>query len=156
MFTNLADLCYANLKLKPTMKKFNVILILALAFVMAACGSKGEKAAEKKEAAVEAQVAEAFPVDYPQEVTLPNGFSPSNISEGDGVSSVFGGGERTFKSFRIEKMMPQNRAELVEHYKKLVEDLEMEGNWDFFDDGLGATGTFTKDNLELEIGRAHV
>ena len=133
------------------MKKFGVLLILAVALLCFACGQKTKKEETTNEASTEKVAELKFPEGYPQEETLPEGFTPNNISEGEGSVSGGGMGERTYKSFKIEKMMPQNRAEMVMHYRTLTEEQEWQGNWDIFDDGLGATGTFTKGNMELEV-----
>ncbi len=133
------------------MKTTRVLLILAVALLCFACGQKSKKDESKSETIIEKVAEPVFPEGYPQEVTLPEGFTPSNISEGEGSVSGGGKGERTFKSFKIEKMMPQNRAELVTHYQTLTNDLQWQGSWDLFDDGLGATGTFIKGNMEMEV-----
>lgn len=132
------------------MKNLRLLFVLVLSLLVFACAQKGEKKVEKEETVIEIAKEESFPDGYPQEITLPEGFTPRNISEGEGFSTGFKG-DRTFKTYRIEKMMPKDRAELVEHYKKLVEEQDWQGNWRFFDDGLGASGTFTKGNMEIEV-----
>jgi hypothetical protein len=132
------------------MKNLNLLFVLILSLLVFACAQKGEKKVEKEEVIIELTKEESFPDGYPQEITLPEGFKPRNISEGEGLSTGWKG-DRTYKTYRIEKLMPKNRAVLIEHYKKIVEEQGWQGDWNFFDDGLGASGTFTKGNMEIEV-----
>lgn len=132
------------------MKKLRLLFVLVLSLLIFACVQKGEKKVENEEVVIEVAEGESFPDGYPQEITLPEGFTPRNVSTGEG-SSLGAKGNRTYKTYRIEKMMPENRAELVEHYKKIVEEQGWQGNWNFFDDGLGASGTFEKEDMEIEV-----
>ena len=133
------------------MKKLRFLFILALSLVVFACGQKGEKKVEKEEIVTTvSEDEESFPEGYPEEFILPEGFTPGDVKTGEG--SITGGGEtRTYKTFFIEKMMPNDRGVLVEHFKKLSEDQGWQGDWRFYDDGLGASGTFKVGEKEVEV-----
>lgn len=132
------------------MKKLQFLFVLVLSIIVFACGQKGEKKTIEEEVTVKVTDEETFPADYPEEISLPEGFTPGNVKTGEG--SVTGSeGTRTYKAYIIEKMMPKDRAMLVEHYKKIVAEQGWQGEWKFFDDGLGASGTFAKERMEIEV-----
>ena len=134
------------------MRKLQILFLLFAGMLMVSCAQKKEKVIEEEVKVVKEEPSEdAFPEGYPESIALPEGFTPSKISTGEGTVSGGGEGERTYVSYKIDKMMPKNREVLVEHYKKIVEEQQWQGEWNFFDDGLGASGVFTKDNMQLEV-----
>lgn len=133
------------------MKKLRILTILLLSLLVFACGQKGEKKVEKEEIITTVvDEEESFPEGYPEEFTLPEGFTPGDVKTGKG-SVTSAEGTRTYKTYFIEKMMPKDRGTLVEHYKKLSEDQGWQGDWRFYDDGLGASGTFIVGEKEVEV-----
>lgn len=132
------------------MKRLEIIFLITMALLLSACGSNGEKKTEKEKVTVEKADEESFPEGYPEEITLPEGFTPRDVKTGEG-SVTSSEGKRTYKTYIIEKMMPKERAMLVEHYKKIVEEQGWQGDWRFYDDGLGASGTFKKEGMEIEV-----
>jgi hypothetical protein len=136
------------------MKKTAILTAMALLALLTSCGSGSNSEANKEEAIkdvpVETVKEESFPVGYPQEIALPEGFKPSQIRTGEG-SRTNAEGTITYKTYLFDKMMPENRAELISHYQKIVEEQQWEGDWRISDEGQTGSGTFVKDNMELEI-----
>ena len=91
-----------------------------------------------------------FPEGYPAELTLPPGFKASQVKSGSGSSSGMGG-DRTFKSYEIWKMMPKNAPEIIDHYKKLLADLGYEGVWKGDGVNESARGQFKKGQNEITL-----
>ncbi len=136
------------------MKTALILPAIALLALLISCGNNSNNQAEKdkakKDVPLETAQEESFPDGYPQEIALPEGFRPGQIRTGDG-SRTNAEGTQTYKTFVFDKMMPENRAELISHYQKIIEEQQWNGEWRISDEGLAGSGTFSKDNMELEI-----
>lgn len=137
------------------MKRLTVLLsVVILSVFLWSCGKSdsadkiGDQTTTEKQKIVEAKP--KLPEGYPAELTIPPGFKPINIKMGNG-RSIGADGEKTYKSYEIWKMMPNNAPEIIEHYKKLLADLEYEGGWK--GDGINesARGTFKKGQNEITL-----
>jgi hypothetical protein len=136
------------------MKKVAIFPAIALLALMMSCGNSTNSEVEKEEVTTDAQAEKveegSFPPGYPQEITLPEGFEPRHVKEGEGTR-VDSEGKVTYKTFSFDKMMPKNRAELITHYQKIVEEQQWDGQWRIIDEGETGSGTFKKDNMEMAI-----
>lgn len=132
------------------MKKLTLIVVIIVSVAIWSCGNSDS--AEKT--TTENQKVEnnkpKLPEGYPAELTIPPGFKASNINTGSGSSSGMGG-DRTYKSYEIWQMMPQNAAEIISHYKKLLADLKYEGDWKGDSENESARGVFKKGQNELSL-----
>ncbi len=135
-----------------------LITVVVLSTFLWSCGNSGSKDKESKNTEEQLKLSNQnvkkqesnLPEGYPTELTVPPGFRDSQIRPGSGSS--FGmGGDRTFKSFEIWKMNPNNAPELISHYKKLTTDLGYEGKWKGDGVNESARGTFKKGQNELEL-----
>ena len=137
------------------MKKVVLLFAVITSILLWSCGSSdsNKKNTAQKENQSQQKVEKKvpkLPEGYPAELTVPPGFRASQINQGSGSSSG-AGGERTFKSYEIWKMNPQNALELINHYKKLMTNLGYEGEWTDNDVKKSARGVFTKENNELKL-----
>jgi len=134
------------------MKKLVLLAAIIVSVLMWSCGNSDS--ADKKSETSEKQSVEKkepkLPEGYPPELTVPPGFKASNINTGSGSSSGMGG-DRTYKSYKIWKMMPQNAPEIISHYKKLLADLGYEGEWKGDGENESARGVFKKGQNELQL-----
>jgi len=136
------------------MRKTAIFTVVTFLFLITSCGGGSNKEVKTEgtpaDVTTETVKEEAFPAGYPQEITLPEGFTAGQIRTGEG-SRTNSEGTITYKTFVFEKMMPKNRAELITHYKTIVEEQQWEGQWRISDEGETGSGTFKKDNMEMEI-----
>ena len=140
------------------MKKVALLLTVLISVFLWSCGDTGskDKDSEKTESQskssqpnVEKQEPK-LPEGYPAELTVPPGFRASQINPGSGSSSGMGG-DRTFKSYKIWKMNPNNAPDIISHYKALMTDLGYEGEWEGDGVNESARGTFKKGQNELVL-----
>ena len=146
------------------MKKFALLMIVVLSLSFLGCG--GSSTEKKTIKAKDNTVAEVktvekkerkLPEGYPEELVVPfdlarrmtsgSGTGSQMINENGSMSF---GKEQTFKSYSIWESRPKNVPEIISHYKKLMTDLEYEGEWK----GNGedkAYGVFKKGENELEL-----
>ena len=136
------------------MRHLTIFTAMLFSAIIWSCGdganTKTKKDEVSRDKVAEEVKEESFPDGYPQEITLPEGFTPGQIKTGNGTRTN-AEGTITYKTFMLEKMMPENRAGIITHYRKITEEQQWEGEWRISDEGLTGSGTFIKDNLELEI-----
>jgi hypothetical protein len=136
------------------MKKSALIMVIIVSVAIWSCGNSDSANKSGDQTTTENQKVEntesKLPDGYPAELTLPPGFKPSNINTGTGSSSGMGG-DRTYKSYKIWKMMPDNAPAIIDHYKKLLADLQYEGGWKGDGENESARGVFKKGQNELSL-----
>ncbi|MDA3885464.1 MAG: hypothetical protein PF638_07730 [Candidatus Delongbacteria bacterium] len=146
------------------MKKFVLLLIVVLSFSFLGCGgSSTEKEAIKAKdnstpvANTVEKKEKKLPEGFPKEFTFPFDLA-RRMTTGSGTGSriinkngdLSFGKEQTFKSYSIWESMPKNVPEIISHYKKLMTDLDYEGEWK--GDGIeSAYGVFKKGDNEFEL-----
>lgn len=131
------------------MRRIGFLALIATALLLLVGGQKGEIAKSETFALQKVQKQTAFPEGYPQELTLPDGFTPKDISTSKGTSTGGGKGKREYKSYGLNKMRNQCPANILDHYKQIVEKNGWKGKWDLYDGG--GSGIFTKSNMEMEV-----
>lgn len=136
------------------MKKLALLLIVVLSLSFLGCGGSStekESIKAKDNSTTEVKTVEKkekkLPEGYPEELVVPFDLA-RRMTTGSGSSSGMGG-DRTFKSYSIWESMPKNVPEIIGHYKKLMTDLDYEGEWKGKENR--AYGTFKNGNNELEL-----
>lgn len=127
-----------------------ILSLVLVALALNACKQADQKV--KSVDSTEKSVTEHLdlPEGFPESIVLHGGVSAKDIRIGQGIIDD-AQGQRSYKSYNIEKINPKMRGDIVKHYQQVLTDDGWEGSWILSEDKRNGKGTFTRDNMELFI-----